>query len=330
MIALVVSGLLAAAPALVAAPTVPVQPASINRPVAHPPASEEDCMRATWLDDLWPQLDQVQFRPTTLEERQAFTRLVPAILDAVQSQSVPAAALVALARSVGFDLIVRKHGTDAAWVLREKPLHWHGAGAYVFRVGEASSDVIEAPHNYFDVGTGRLAAGVFTCGDGSSRPRALFTNTAHRYRSHKGERKSDPDHPADVAHNPDHLFSLVTDLSANGLRGMRVLQLHGFSADEAEGRNGFAAVVSNGTRTPSAWTRQLRSRLAPILGEGVKLYPEEAEVLGATTNAQGRLLQRYPGTSFAHLELSAESRRLLEQPEPLQRFARAVLGHQGE
>ena len=37
--------------------------------------------------------------------------------------------------------------------------------------------LLEAPHNFYDVGTGRLAAELFFTKREGARPRALFTNT---------------------------------------------------------------------------------------------------------------------------------------------------------
>jgi hypothetical protein len=65
-------------------------------------------------------------------------------------------------------------------------------------------------------------------------------------------------------------------------------------------------------------------RLVTQLGDGVRLYPEQTQLLGGTRNAQARLLQAYPRAWFLHLEMSAELRRSLSSPEPLTRLGAAL------
>jgi hypothetical protein len=283
------------------------------------------CLPARWVQELWPAPESVSFRPTTLEERLTFARLVPELLHAsTRTRTVPPA-LVALAGTVGFELLTWKQGDDVLWVLREQPARRRGAGAYVLRTGTATQDVIQAPHAYFDVGTGPLALTLFACAPEGHRPRAFMTNTAHRYRARPGERRADADHPADVAHNPDHLFQHVTDAFARELPALRVFQVHGFGKEELDERQGLAAVVSPGSRARSPWVRQVALRLGPLLGTGVRVYPDETQLLGGTQNAQARLLQAYPRARFIHLELSASSRRALTSQEQVACMATALL-----
>jgi hypothetical protein len=319
------AGLLAA-PSLVAGEGPPPPPP--QRPGARmnlPPRSLAKCLPAAWVQALWPPPDAVSFRPTTLEERLAFTALVPALLHAARSQRVPPAPLTVLARSAGFELHTWTHGDDTLWVLKEPEERRRGAGAYLVRTGATSEDVIQAPHAYFDVGTGPLALTLFACAPEGHRPRVFMTNTAHRYRSRPGEKSSDADHPADVAHNPEHLFQHVTDLLARSLPGLRVFQVHGFGKEELEQREGLSAVLSPGSRERSPWVRQVALRLGPLLGTGVRVYPDETQILGGTRNAQARLLQAYPRARFIHLELSASTRRALSSQEQVACMATALL-----
>lgn len=283
-------------------------------------AARGGCLPARWVKELWPAPSSVSFAPTSAEERAAFAALVPALLEAASKSRPLPEGSSALAASVGFRLETWKRRGETFWVLREAPGRRRGAGAYLLRTGPASEDVIQAPHAYFDVGTGPLAGALFACGQGAFRPRAFMTNTAHRYQSRPGETPQDLDHPADVAHNPAHLFQEVTGLLARSMPSLRVVQFHGFGKAELPGREALAAVVSAGSHTPSACARQFAGRLSAILGQGVRLYPDETQVLGGTRNAQAQLLQAYPKSQFVHIELSAQSRRALASPEQLARL----------
>ncbi|NMO14726.1 hypothetical protein HPC49_05390 [Pyxidicoccus fallax] len=276
---------------------------------------------------LWPAVKDVKFHPTTLEERAAFAKLLPALLKAAQEGRTLPAGLEKLAASVGFRLEVWDGKQDTFWVLREPPGKLRGAGAYVVRTGPATDDIIQVPHPWFDRGTEDIGVGLFTCAPEGQRPRLFMTATAHRYHGNPGETPEDPEHPADVAHNPDHLFQEVTNQVARTLAAPRVVQLHGFGTAKAEAGlrdKSLVAVVSSGTRQPTPWARQVSKRLAKVLGEGVRLYPEGAQVLGGTQNAQGRLLQSYECARFLHLELSARARKSLSSGERLARVGRVL------
>lgn len=281
-------------------------------------------MTPRWMDTLWPSASEVTFAPTTLEEREAFSKLIPGIVAAAPTGKLPRA-LVDLAGSVSFSLETEKEGDQTFWVLKEKRGHFHGAGAYVFRTGPAAETVIQAPHADFDLGTGTIGALMFANAPKEERPRVFMTNTVHRYKSHPLETKEDEDHPADVAHNPDHLFTVVTDLLARQMKTPRVIQLHGFGKSELPAREDLAAVASSGTQDPTPWAAAIAALLKGQFGEGVKLYPKEAKVLGGTTNAQGRILRAYAGAKFLHLELSSDTRKQLVTSDKLAAFTRALL-----
>ncbi len=313
-------------PCLVAGLLVGTPSRGQSKPARDAHAPPGDCMPERWLEELWPPLDAVSFEPTTLEERAAFTRLIPALLAAAPRQSRPPEELEALARSIGFRLETRTLGErrETVWVLMEQPGRHRGAGAYLFRTGPATDDVIQAPHAYFDRWTERLGAALFACAPEGRRPRAFTTNTAHRYRSHPDEKREDTEHPADVAHNPEHLYQLVTDLLARHLPSLRIVQLHGFDEGKHPEREGVVAVVSSSSPKPSPWARKVANRLVKLHGDGVRLYPEQTQLLGGTRNVQARLLQAYPRACFLHLEMSAALRRTLTSPEPLTRLGHAL------
>ncbi|MDQ3264399.1 MAG: hypothetical protein M3Y59_12170 [Myxococcota bacterium] len=281
------------------------------------------CMPREWERQLWPHPEDVRFTATTLEERGVFSRVLPALLAAAPAGGAAEPQVAADLETVGFLLETWRTPNDTFWVLRERPELRRGAGAYVIRTGPASSDFVQTPHAYFDSGTGVLGAQLFACPPPGTRPRLFATNTAHRFKSRPGETREEPDHPADLAHNPDHLFQWVTDLAARGLPKLRVLQLHGFASTGS--RKELLAVVSAGSHRPSPAVRKLSGKLGTLLGSGVRLFPDQTDVFGATQNVQARLLQSYPGTAFVHLELSSEVRKSLASPAELARLGDALL-----
>ncbi|RKH18024.1 hypothetical protein D7X74_10780 [Corallococcus sp. CA047B] len=303
---------------------VPQEDPAVNPPEAA--GAKDGCRVDARFSGLWPRVDAVTFHPTTLEERAAFTKLIPALLAAAPKQKDVPPELTNVAASVGFFLETWTTPRDTFWVLRERPDRYHGAGAYVVRTGEATEDVVQVPHPYFDIGTEDIGAGLFSCPPEGRAPRLFMTATAHRYHGTPGETPEDPEHPADVAHNPDHLFQTVTDLAARSLPALRVVQLHGFGESKVQkGRTEtLTAVVSDGSRQPGAWARQVSVPLEDALGHGVKLFPEGVQVLGGTQNAQARLLQAYPQALFLHLEMSSRTRKALARPARLERLGQIL------
>ncbi|MCY1035600.1 hypothetical protein OV207_29440 [Corallococcus sp. BB11-1] len=288
--------------------------------------AQDGCRVDARFSGLWPRVAAVTFHPTTLEERAAFAKLIPALLAAAPKQKDVPPELTNVAAAVGFFLETWTTPRDTFWVLRERSDRHHGAGAYVVRTGEATGDVVQVPHPYFDIGTEDIGAGLFSCPPEGRAPRLFMTATAHRYHGTPGETPEDPEHPADVAHNPDHLFQTVTDLAARSLPALRVVQLHGFGESKVQkGRDGsLTAVVSDGSRTPGAWARQVSASLDEALGGSVKLFPEGVRVLGGTQNAQARLLQAYPQARFLHLEMSSRARKALTRPARLERLGQIL------
>ncbi|MFB1482929.1 hypothetical protein [Corallococcus sp. RDP092CA] len=287
---------------------------------------QSECRVDARFSGLWPRVDAVTFHPTTLEERAVFTKLVPALLATAPKQKDVPPELTNVAASAGFFLETWTTPRDTFWVLRERPDRYHGAGAYVIRTGDATDDVVQVPHPYFDIGTEDIGAALFACPPEGRAPRLFMTATAHRYKATPGETPEDPEHPADVAHNPEHLFQTVTDLAARHLPAIRVVQLHGFGETKVQkGRTeALAAVVSDGTRKPGAWARKVAARLEEALDPGVKLFPTGARVLGGTQNAQARLLQAYPQARFVHLEMSSRTRKALASPARLALLAQIL------
>jgi len=267
---------------------------------------------------------EATFVETSAIEHETIQALIPKLFEAAQATRPPdPRTWQSEAAAAGFQIEIWTVSGGSYWALLERRDRARGAGAYIFRVApdeDGPAILLEAPHNYYDVGTGRLAAELFFSPPPGARPRALFTNTMHRYQLAPGDKQRRRHNPADVAHAPLHAFSIATEAFAIAANGVRVIQLHGFGArdddDDDDGDGGelgaVAMVVSAGDEAGSSpLTTALASELVKQLGRDIKRFPEDVRFLGATTNAQGRLLRRIDHAEFVHVEMSAELRKRL-------------------
>ena len=259
------------------------------------------------------------FAATTAVEHETIAHLIPAMLEGSWSEPPPdPSAWQDEARRADFRIETWTVDGEKYWALLEgKP---RGAGAYIFRVAPKDDKpvvLLEAPHNYYDMGTGRLAVELFFM-QRTRRPRALFTNTIHRYQLAPGDKKKRKFNPADVAHNPEHAYTVATEAFAIAAGNVRVIQLHGFGAridddDDGDGdASNITMVVSAGDAAKSSdLSNAIYSYARKAFGENVKRFPEETKVLGATTNVQGRMLKKLGKGEFVHVEMSSDLRKEL-------------------
>lgn len=283
------------------------------------------------IEIVWSMGDRA-YRPAEPRELDALERLVTAIGRAPQD-ALDRSDMRGLAGDAGFRIEEWIVGQTRAVALVER--EHRGAGAYFFRVGRGDVrrppgwrfELIQAPHAYFDVGTGGIAARVFF-EDGVGD--ALFTNTVHRYWSSEGPRTARQNAPADVCQQTSHFFHRATR-TLLGVRDVRVIQLHGFggSGDEAD-RASDIIVSSTDPDRSSDEARRVAGRLREQ-GFDVAIFPEETRVLGGTTNEQGRLFRRAPGRhTFLHIETSRLlRRRLMSESDLRSRFVGVLWGIEG-
>jgi hypothetical protein len=214
----------------------------------------------------------------------------------------PPPELVAAAREAGFALISGRDDGGEIWILRELEGKRSGAGFYALRA-KGLPVCIQAPHTFFDQGTGELALATFA----KLRASCLCANTVHR-------------REVDVAHAEESLFLSATE----GLLEARkwpIVQLHGFARDSLP--QNVAAVVSEGApRTTASARLQKALHLEP---GRVLLYPRDTRELGGTKNIVGARA-RAAGALFLHIEMSPEARQtLLDSPLPLVAALREAL-----
>lgn len=239
-----------------------------------------------------------RFQPPGDEPLRRTRALLTHLMKALRP-GAPPEALVAEARAAGFELGPARDEAGELWVLREPDGQRAGAGAFALRPG-GSALVIEAPHTFYDEGTGEIALALFA----RLRAGGLFFNTVHRYAPPDGEQ-----HPADVAHAERTLFAAANQGLLDAA-AWSVLQVHGFGGRQPLGPE-VRAVVSDGTGAASAPAAHLRAALVRRWGAGTaRLYGVDAEVLGATTNVEGKAARR-AGAIFLHVEMNADTRRAL-------------------
>ena len=190
-------------------------------------------------------------------------------------------------------------------------------GFYAFRLGsEQPPLILQTPHSWHDLNSGRIAAALFEEGTG----RVLCMNTAQRYRG-QDDPPTDLNSDADVAHRPDSLFQAMTLGIAEGMRDPLVVQIHGFGS----AHQGMAAVVSDGAALqPARDVTLAAAALRPVLGTFGAIYTgSEVTELAGRGNVQGQALSGT--TRFLHIELSYTARKALLTDRDLRGRFGAVL-----
>jgi hypothetical protein len=234
-------------------------------------------------------------------------------------------------------------------IVTEAPGQARGWGVYAFRSGPSAPQLVQAPHAETDLGTGRLLERFFLEGRAaaaawSSAPRrarvapsrggggaAAWSTASRRARVAPSRGEADgaergapePEAPADLAHAERSLFQALTRAFASVHPRGLVIQLHGFdrSARASAAAAAADAIVSAGALPPPAWLVRLDRALDEALGPEFTVleFPDEVSELGATRNAQGRLLSELSRAGFLHVELSLSFRRELAADTALRR-----------
>lgn len=233
-----------------------------------------------------------------------------------------AALAIAVAR-IGFEVKHVVVANTELWLLREDAAHRRGRGVYLFRAGRpaARSILLEAPHVYFDIGTGAISVAAFLA-DATGREHALFGNSSHRYQG--AVNAASGANPADPAHNTSHPIHVATTVVLK-TTATTVVQLHGFGASSSI-PSSVAAVVSAGVATGSSVTStQVAGAMAVVLAGTTARYPEQTTALGATANVQGQYA-RSVGMAFVSIEMASSARtELAANPVAAARLGAAIV-----
>ncbi len=266
--------------------------------------------------DLWSQADQLrndQGYSDASAWRRALVRAVMAdVVRGAASGSIPASAE---RRAEAAGLTLSEH--DGWVLLSSEP----GAadGFYAIREGgDPAPLVLEAPHAWYDIDTGKLGCALFEAGYG----RALLLNSAQRHAASQGDASaSSGDHGADVAHRAESVYQAATLGVVDALRDPLVVQLHGFGSSHGA----WSAILSEGaTFQPPDELDATRAALEPILSRfGPIGTGDDVPELSAQTNVQSQAITGQG--RFLHLELSLTARRaLVAEPELRSQLAQAL------
>jgi hypothetical protein len=233
---------------------------------------------------------------TAFQSDRAHARVLMAQLSAAAPRGVLPSGWQDRATEIGFDVAE----TDE-WVRLSCP-----SGVVYLRLGPSVPLVLQAPHAWFDRGTGALTAELFEEGTAA----ALMVNTGHRYGG-----DTDAEH-VDVAHANETLYQAATLGVVEGRVDPLVVQLHGFGPKTSSA----AAVVSQGAAfQPPDVVQRAHADLVGLFGDQV-VTDAEVPALAGRRNLQGRVVG---GTArFLHIELSQDVRAQLNQDDAL----RAALG----
>ncbi len=226
-----------------------------------------------------------------------------------------AAEAESMLRGLGMELQLHQDGTTSFWLLREVPGIHQGRGVYLWRCGQATDVIVQAPHSFFDLKTGRLGRELFR----DLEARVLMLNTLHRYKSRKGETPNDAEHPADVAHNDASLYQAVTVGILEAAPRSLFVQLHGFEA----ANRGLDVLLSDGRPDGQIMAPAMLASWQPEKLV-VAVYGPGQPKLGGLTNVQGRAIRARSGR-FLHVEMSPTVRsRLIEDTLFRRPFAEAL------
>lgn len=266
------------------------------------------------------------FQAPSAAEQGAFAALVEEMARASTATATPAeliardlpAALAARApawnaqlQRLGFELVIAEE-REPLLLIRELEGIRRGGGVYVLRPhAPRPALVFEAPHCFFDGGTGPIARDLFE----RTGAAALAMNTVHRYLG-KEKPPANGVSPADVAHSERSAFQGFTVGASRALARAAFVQIHGFAPEAHPELAGVDVVASKGEAAPVADPafEGLVPRLRALLGaKQVAVFGREARTLGATENVQGRFLNAYSDDRFYHLELSRGLRARLDR-----------------
>lgn len=250
----------------------------------------------------------VNYVPPMLEEVQAYRTWISDTATAARSGQHPTAT-----PPEGF---VLEPFSSKYWIAHEHPDHRRGAGAVIFRLGDGPSILLETPHVFFDRGTMDLGIRALEILDA----RALLINTVHRNRAlmQDGVGTSPASgvvSPSDAANaTPTFFLAAHEALIADG---GATLQLHGFRDEKAPQASVIVSASGTNGRIDIDALRQ-------VVQGGVRVFPEEINMLGALRNVEARAC-RERKLPFVHVEIAKSLRDELASSDTLQRRFLAAL-----
>lgn len=248
------------------------------------------------LNDLSRSYRNTVFVPITSIEYQVATEY---FYELFMLSTTPSESILNRAALVGLNW--RYLGVDESTVtLQEADTSVRGQGIFVFTFNNNRSSVIQAPHQFFDLFTGKIALYYFF----ESGARSLAINTVNRNSNQQ----------SDLAHQPMSLFSAHAEAHARAFPKGRLIQFHGFNRGKraSEAARSAEIIVSSGNRITSTRTYQLTQCLRQQTPFLVRLFGQDVLELGGTTNSSLAAMKKNRATGFIHIELALSTRQILQ------------------
>jgi hypothetical protein len=183
---------------------------------------------------------------------------------------------------------------DLLWLVRTEATNSNGQGFYIINKSTNAKPIgLQIPHGDSDLKTEEI--GVRLCLEHSFLTCAW--NTIHR-------------RVFDVAHTADSTFQRFIKAQLTENSEILFAQIHGFDATKRRSQAGRQAslIMSDGTEHSKhlASAVELLSKHDP--GLTTMLYGRDVKELGATTNAQAKLIRDLSDGKFVHIEMNHKER----------------------
>jgi hypothetical protein len=247
----------------------------------------------------------------------------------VRNYQIPTAAQLASGEQLFKRLFAREFTAPARSIANDLGFSWRetefdivlvdsarrGWGEYRFSKTASSDIVLQIPHRYSDMHTGKIARLIFA-GRG-------VTSMALNSVSRRTPLDLHPGMTADMAHLPESFHSAYSRAFAERYPDGHLVQLHGFDPKKRRSQQGQQAnvIMSTGTPWSNAYLLEIQQC---FIDQGWKAlrYPQQVRELGGTTNSIGILMRNLGHSGFTHIELDRKTRNQLNRhPEQLAAFA---------
>jgi len=173
-------------------------------------------------------------------------------------------------------------------------------GFFIFRINSNMPLIIQSPHRFFDLHTGKIAMQFFL----ESRAKACAWNTVHRRNVDFGKEKTSFFHALTLA-------SIDTD------QDISVIQLHGYGQKRNSEPLVDDVILSNGVFKPSAKLYEISNCLSKYQDIDVAVFPIHVSQLGGTRNVASKAFKQSSLHNFFHIEMSKTYRERLRDKKDL-------------
>ena len=267
--------------------------------------SSSEQLLAQAYSQAWKDSARIRYEPPQQAELEATEELFVRLLEGQDPML-----LQAIANKGGWILRSKRGAGRSVVVVSEIPTGRRGRGLYAFF--DQGRHALQAPHVPSDKLTGEI---LLRYGN-DTLPRALAWNTV-------------PRNVADLAHLDGTDLIAFSRAFARVNPNEKILQLHGFDSKrrKTDAAEESAAIVSAGHSQPARELRDAVRCMKAKVDPASRLYGDDVQELGGTTNSVARALRAVGYRHFIHLELDLSLReRLLEDVKKRQALFNCLVG----